>query len=433
MIELSPLPMQAAQEFWASKIKLSPGEFKRLSREARTKAFAVSGIARGHELATVFEALGKAIDEGITFDEFRERSADILESRGWGRWRSETIFRTNIQTAYNVGRYREMMETARSRPYWQYSAVNDSRTRPAHAALNGKVFPSDHPFWDTWYPPNGFNCRCGVVSLAGGEVRRRGLTVESHDPTGELVEPSGPITGNPLPARPLMPDPGWMINPGKSQWGGIVEAALKPGRWDPLPGLAGPDAYGRKALADVRVSEIDDLDESMRLPAGRDDEVYRQEFIRRYGKEKLVEDALGEPVILSLRSVVKGDGSRNVVKPGDEADIPLLERILTRPYEIWLTPQKNETGRIRLTKRYMALWKTGDKQRIAGLSVYEVADGVFSPVTQFIPLPSPGESNLRYAERQRAGILLYGEGSGRKVESSVYQGKRRRQRGLAGN
>ena len=41
MIELSPLSMQAAQEFWASKVKLSPGEFRRLSQEARVKAFAI--------------------------------------------------------------------------------------------------------------------------------------------------------------------------------------------------------------------------------------------------------------------------------------------------------------------------------------------------------------------------------------------------------
>ena len=411
MIELSPLPMQAAQEFWASKVKLSPGEFRRLSQEARVKAFAVSGAAKGQELSTVFEALGAAIDQGTTFADFRKECAAILERRGWGRWRSETIFRTNIQTAYSVGRYREMTETARTRPYWQYSAVNDSRTRPAHAALNGKIFPADHPFWDTWYPPNGFNCRCGVVSLSAGEVRRRGFTVETHDPTGELVEPPDPKTGGSLPARPLMPDSGWMTNPGKSQWGGIVEAALKPGRWEPLPGLKGPDAYKRKALSNVTPSEIDDLDESMLLPAGREDEFYREEFIRRYGEEKLVEDVLGEPVVLSLRSFMGGGGSSEFDKRGHGmAAIPLMEPVLKRPYEVWLTPQKNEAGRIRLTKRYVTLWKTPDKQRIAALSIYEAVDGVFAGVTHFVPLTKAGKSNLRYAEKQRAGILLFHRG-----------------------
>ena len=413
MIELSPLSMQAAQEFWASKVKLSPGEFRRLSQEARVKAFAISGAAKGQELSTVFDALGAAIDRGTTFADFRKGCAAIFERRGWGRWRSETIFRTNIQTAYSVGRYREMMETVRTRPYWQYSAVNDSRTRPAHAALNGKVFRADHPFWDTWYPPNGFNCRCGVVSLSAGEVRRRGLTVEMHDPTGDLVETPDPKTGGSLPARPLMPDSGWMINPGKSQWGGIVEAALKPGRWEPLPGLKGPDAYKRKALSDVRPSEVPDLDESMLLPAGREDEFYKKEFIRRYGEETLVEDVLGEPCLMSLRAYMDdkrpGQESWKFAKGGHGESIPLLEGMITHPYEIWLCPQKDQNGRVRLARRYISVWKTQDRRRIGGLAVFEVADGVFQGVTAFLP-KRKGEFSLEYVAAQRRGLLLYGRG-----------------------
>lgn len=221
-IILEPLPMESAQKFWADKTKLSPGEFYKLSDEAKVQAFAVSRIAKGAELTTVFDAMQRAIDKGTTFGDFKKDIREITEKRGWtGKraWRVETIFRTNIQTAYSVGRYKEMQAVKATRPYWQYSAVNDSRTRPTHAALNGKVFPADHPFWDKWYPPNGFNCRCGVITLSQYDVDSEGLKVLKDDPTGGLIEPIDPVTGQKLPARPLMPDRGFDFNPGKVSMG----------------------------------------------------------------------------------------------------------------------------------------------------------------------------------------------------------------------
>ena len=148
--------------------------------------------------------------------------------RGWtGKraWRLDTIFRTNIQTAYNAGRYHQMQQVKERRPYWRYSAVNDSRTRPAHRAVHGKIFPADHPFWDTWYPPNGFRCRCSVNSVSAHDLELEGWKVETTDPTGKLYEPTDPVTGVKLPARLLMPDEGWRFNPGK-EWQKSLDETL---------------------------------------------------------------------------------------------------------------------------------------------------------------------------------------------------------------
>jgi len=218
--------MEEAQAFWADKVKMGAGEFAKLSDAARIKAFAVSGIAKGDELDTVFIALQRAIDEGTTLEQFKQDCAGIFERRGWeGKraWRVDNIFRTNIQTAYNVGQYKQLMEDRAVFPIWQYSAINDSRTRPTHLAMDNRAWPANHPLWKIWFPPNGYRCRCSVIGLTKRQAEQRGIKVETVDPTNTLVEPIDPGTGNRMPARQLLPDPGFAINPGRAYWEGVGE------------------------------------------------------------------------------------------------------------------------------------------------------------------------------------------------------------------
>jgi SPP1 gp7 family putative phage head morphogenesis protein len=54
-------------------------------------------------------------------------------------------------------------------PLLKYVTVGDDRVRPAHRALEGVTRPVDDKFWNTYYPPNGWNCRCTVFQLTGDE------------------------------------------------------------------------------------------------------------------------------------------------------------------------------------------------------------------------------------------------------------------------
>jgi SPP1 gp7 family putative phage head morphogenesis protein len=198
-------------------------------------------------LQDIRDMVQKALNEGITFAQFKKELEPKLKAKGWwGRkmimdaegkasevqlgspHRLKTIYQTNLQTAYNAGRWQEQMENVDNRPYWQYVAVMDKRTRPTHAALNGKVFRADDPFWNTHYPPLGFRCRCRVRALSDKNLKDRGLTVESSKgrlseqevlvskKTGELR----PVTvyRDPLTGEKIAPDVGWNYNPGKAAW-----------------------------------------------------------------------------------------------------------------------------------------------------------------------------------------------------------------------
>ena len=62
-----------------------------------------------------------------------------------------------------------------------YRTMRDSRVRVEHAALDGITKNSDDKFWDNYYPPNGFRCRCEVdkVELNDNETETSNEKIKS--------------------------------------------------------------------------------------------------------------------------------------------------------------------------------------------------------------------------------------------------------------
>ncbi len=205
---------QAAGEF--TEILWGPGTpFETAVDYFKARALTIAEITEETLIERIKQMLIDAMDPEtgpVTLDEFIANVGDSFGRYGYseiGAWQIATIFRTNIHVAYSGGRYRQMQAVTERRPYWRYSAVLDSSTRPAHRAVHGKIFRHDHPFWRAWYPPNGFNCRCMVYTVSDRQMERNGWAVDKEDPTGKLFEPIDVKTGNTMPARLMMPDPGW--------------------------------------------------------------------------------------------------------------------------------------------------------------------------------------------------------------------------------
>ena len=65
----------------------------------------------------------------------------------------------------------------------QYRTAGDDRMRPEHTALNGVTLPPSDDFWESYYPPNGWRCRCTVV-----QVRKKKHPATPHDEAMALGE-----------------------------------------------------------------------------------------------------------------------------------------------------------------------------------------------------------------------------------------------------
>ena len=184
------MTFEEAVEYFKGRVPVTADVFYRIAEQYRGLAFTVSGYTKAQILKRFYDEILAALEDGNTFSEFRKNMNDFLKAEGYeglDPLQADLIFRTNIQTAYNVGHYEQMTDPGvmKLRPFWQYDAVNDTHTRPSHLAMDGKVFPADHPVWNTWFPPNGFRCRCTVRTLSKRQVEQRGLTVEQGFPAVE--------------------------------------------------------------------------------------------------------------------------------------------------------------------------------------------------------------------------------------------------------
>lgn len=166
-------PFAEAIAWFLNKGVIIKEEFLLLSAEARTKAFTAAYVHAADLLNEVFESTLKAIEYGTTRNDFKKEVDPIL-TRPWHR---ETVFRTNVQSAYGAGHWAQAQAAKDLRPYARYSAVMDGRTRPSHAALHGLVYPLDSEFWKTYWPPWDYNCRCQAITLSQYEVDQEGYEV----------------------------------------------------------------------------------------------------------------------------------------------------------------------------------------------------------------------------------------------------------------
>lgn len=187
------MTFQDAVDYFRGRVPVTSDVFYGLAKEYRSLAFTVSGYTKAQIIKRFYDAILAALEDGTTLADFRRDMNDFLTEQGYAGLdpvQADNIFRTNIQTAYNVGHYQQMTDPAvmAQRPYWQYDAINDAHTRPSHLAMDGKVFPADSPVWDTWFPPNGFRCRCTVKTLSKRQVEQRGLTVETETPPNAVPD-----------------------------------------------------------------------------------------------------------------------------------------------------------------------------------------------------------------------------------------------------
>jgi len=143
----------------------------------------------------------------LTDKEFAGKAKTIQEKYLFN-W-LETEYNTNQKLSNGARKWAEVSADKKTFPFLEYIAILDGNTRDEHAALDGTIKKVDDPFWDKYFIPNGYNCRCSINKLRNAtetDLRNKPMTevdknmnnIFKHNPgkSGEIFNGSHPYFDN---------------------------------------------------------------------------------------------------------------------------------------------------------------------------------------------------------------------------------------------
>lgn len=177
-LDINILASDEAQDFITTHAGILDGGFQKVEmsdkmRERLTRSnYIFSGIKTFHELNEAFPSMLDENGNKKTFERFLNDVQKINSTYNANYLHAEHNF---VQASATMAAKWEQFSEDGDRYYLQYRTAKDDKVRPEHAALDGVTLPMSDSFWETYYPPNGWNCRCTAV-----QVRKQKYPATEH-------------------------------------------------------------------------------------------------------------------------------------------------------------------------------------------------------------------------------------------------------------
>lgn len=113
--------------------------------------------------AQLLEASRQLLTEEGRIKPFSQFSKDISKIKeDYNRNYLEAEYQFAVTSAQMAGKWAKVSD----RYNLQYRTANDDRVRQSHKALDRITLPKDDAFWLSYYPPNGWRCRCNAIEVS---------------------------------------------------------------------------------------------------------------------------------------------------------------------------------------------------------------------------------------------------------------------------
>lgn len=133
-----------------------------LLKNLQKDVFLFSGL-KTH--AQLFEASRLLLDDNKKIKPFSQFSQEVLKlNQAYNQRYLEAEHEFAINSAQMADKWANLSDNT-ERYFLQYRTAGDERVRQSHKNLRDVTLPKEDAFWNSYYPPNGWNCRCTVVEV----------------------------------------------------------------------------------------------------------------------------------------------------------------------------------------------------------------------------------------------------------------------------
>ncbi|GAA4825525.1 phage portal protein family protein [Algivirga pacifica] len=170
--ELARILFEGLQEGWSKRLTAVENVYNAIDhRELTAMEMNIFHFSFAKSNAALMELNNLLVNEDgtiKTLQQFEAEAEHLLEeyNRNWLR----TEYNRARAVGQNAAAYHQFFEKEEKEafPYVQYQTVGDNRVREKHAKLDGMVFLKDDTSWRKFLPPNGWGCRCEIITYLGG-------------------------------------------------------------------------------------------------------------------------------------------------------------------------------------------------------------------------------------------------------------------------
>lgn len=176
---------------WDTELKKKDSTVQKLDAHI----YLFSGVKTYHQLLAINEMLVDDTGKLRTFSEFKTKALEVHQT--YNVTYLETEYRTAKRSAQAARQWQEFVKNSDLFPNLKYRTVGDARVRDEHDKLDNIIKPINDSFWDSHYPPNGWNCRCRVQSDDGKVTKGTPkITIDKGfannvGKTGKVFDPDG--------------------------------------------------------------------------------------------------------------------------------------------------------------------------------------------------------------------------------------------------